>query len=474
MTKPKELGPIVYEVGVDLTLTEYEDLVQQLTEWFRVSRNATDPEALARRMLDECRKGIKADGTAWAKMKDADLNTRIRAKCLYDPVQRKGLGVTREQLKARKERAKRKKAAGTWDPKRKRDPLIPAETEEILGPKAAQYGDQPHLLLSGKEEVEWHRLYQGYLKQFPELRSINASSELKIVVDLQILADRYRHRVLAGKSVDVENLTKITKELADLKKALGIHPDQIAKRVKPKTEATIGEAVAKLEAMGDYREIRARFLLEELLQIYQMYHSPRADGLGYQLDEAGFFGQTRCRTCECSGCGKRNAVGFSVEEIEAYLLEQGALEALPPLEPEEPVETKWTPGTPLPVVATDDLTDRDVSLMDLSNFAKALMGGDTSDMVDEEPPIPGSGEGPATHVDMPSDTEWQSGPDFSPAGESTATVEHVPMPDSLDSSDIEWETPPLVPDMTVDGTATFGELPPLTWDDILDEDEPST
>lgn len=402
MTKPQELGPLVYEVGRDLTLTEYEDIVQQLTEWFTVSRKTTEPGLLARQALEECRKGLTSKGETWKRMTEADLATRIRAKCLYDIEQRRGLGATLEQLKDAKDRAKRKKVAKGWDPKRKRDAFIAPEVENILGPDAVKYGDSPHVLLSSKEEQEWHRLYQGYLKQFPELRSINASSELKIIVDLQILADRYRMRVLSGKAVEVENLTKLTKELADLKKALGIHPDQIAKRVKPKTEATIGAAAAKLEAMGDYREIRARFFLEELLQLYQMYNSPRADGLGFQLDAPGFFGQTRCRTCECAGCGKRNAAGFDVAEIEAYLIAQGALEILPPAaEPEEPAVT---------------------------------MGW----VADAEPLVQGSGEAVATYVEMPSDT---------------------------------FETPPLVPDMTVEGPVTFDELPPLSWDDVMDDDD---
>jgi len=342
----KDVGPIVYEVGKDLTLTEYEDYVQQLTDWFAVSRKTTEPGLLARRLLDECCRGITSKGTTWKKMTEADLETRIRAKCLYDVKARRGLGATLEQLAEKKKQAQARKVAKGWDPKRKRDKFIPEEVENVLGPNAIKYGDSPHVLLSTKEEAEWHRLYQGYLKQFPELRSINASSELKIVIDLQILADRYRTRVLEGKAVEVENLAKITKELSDLKKALGIHPDQIAKRAKPKTESSIGAAAAKLEAMGDHREIRARFFLEELLQVYQMYHSVRADGLGHQLDEVGFFGQTRCRTCECSGCGRKNAAGFSVEEIEAFLLKEGALEPLPEPEPEpEPeIPVGWEPS----------------------------------------------------------------------------------------------------------------------------------
>lgn len=344
---PEEVGPLVYEVGKDLTLSEYEDIVQQLTDWFAVSRSTAEPGLLARRLLDECCRGVTSKGATWKRMTEADLATRIKVKCLYDIEKREGLGPTREQLKEAKSQAKRRKIAKGWDPKRKRDPHIPDEVELVLGPSAVKYGDNPHILLSSKEEAEWHRLYQGYLKQFPELRSINAASELKIVIDLQILADRYRTKVLSGKAVEVENLTKITKELSDLKKALGIHPDQIAKKVKPQTESSVGAAVAKLEAMGDYREIRARFLLEELLQVYQMYASPRADGHGYQLDEVGLFGQTRCRTCECSGCGKRNAMGFSIEEVEAYLVKQGALEPLTPDEAEvveEPVKMGgWTP-----------------------------------------------------------------------------------------------------------------------------------
>lgn len=326
MTKAQELGPIVYKVGRDLTLTEYEDIVRQLTQWFGISRVTKEPEKVARQKLDECCQGITGSGKVWSKMREADLATRIRAKCLYDIVEKKGVGATLEQLKEAKQHAKRKKAVGATKK---------TDSDEIGGAGTG-------VPLTSTEEKEWNRIYNGYLRQFPELRSISASGELKIVVDLQILADRFRAKIMGGKPLEIEGLTKITKELSDLKKALGIHADQLSKRTKPKTESTIGAAVLKLEAMGDYRDIRSRFQLEELLQLWQMYNSPSADGLGYQLDDVGFFGQTRCRTCECAGCGKRNAMGFDVEEIQAYLLKTGALEPLPdPVMLEPPVEFGW-------------------------------------------------------------------------------------------------------------------------------------
>jgi hypothetical protein len=128
--------------------------------------------------------------------------------------------------------------------------------------------------------------------------------------------------------VAVEELAKITKELATLKSALGIHADQISRRVKPKTDSTIGEASLRLEQLGDARELRARFFLEGLLQAYQQYVTPSADGLGYQLDEDLFFAETMCRTCACAKCGHRNVAGFSADEVEQTLVKRGLLEPL--------------------------------------------------------------------------------------------------------------------------------------------------
>lgn len=312
--------PIVYTIGQDIAQTQYDQLIQALGDWFAKSRKTREPVLLARQLVDQCLQGKTTEGQPWFGAASSTLADRIRIKCRFDMDKMQPLLRADERTRARKER-KREKVRQD----KKKDALLPDEVAKVLGADAPKYGDNPHVHLSTEEAKEWHRQHAAYLQQFPELRSVNASSELALVCDLQILAARYRHKALMGQAIAVEELARITKELATLKSALGIHPDQIAKRVKPKTDTTIGAAAARLEALGNYRELRARFQMEEWIQLLQMYYTPRADGRGYQLDEAGFYAATKCRTCHCPHCGSRNAAGFAVEELEDILIERGHL-----------------------------------------------------------------------------------------------------------------------------------------------------
>lgn len=315
--------PVKYEVGKDISPEQYAEALVKIADWFTESRSTKEPALRAKLLFQECLDGKTRDGRPWFGAGQASLTDRVKIKCRFDLDTMKPLRTASEARKKRKareaERARERK---------KKDPMLPDEVAEVLGKDAVKYGSNPHVHLSTDEAEAWQKLYDAYLQQFPELRSVNASSELKIVCDLQVLADRYRMSALSGKAVAVEELAKITKELATLKSALGIHPDQIAKRVKPKTEATISAAALRLEEMGNSRELRERFFLEQMMQMYKMYSTRSADGLTYQLDEDKFFSQTMCRTCECASCGQRNVAGFKVEEIEDLLVREGILEPL--------------------------------------------------------------------------------------------------------------------------------------------------
>jgi hypothetical protein len=191
--------------------------------------------------------------------------------------------------------------------------------------KAARYGDNPHVFLSSEEQRAWTTLHDAYVGQFPELATINASAELNLLCDLHILSDRYRMMLLKGDVVDPAKVAQSVENLAGLKRGLGVHPDQLAKRTKSKADASIGAAAARLASMPNYRELRLKYWAEELLTLYQMFSSPRADGSGFQIDEVGLYGLTRSRPCSCPRCGQRVFAGLSIDEIEAYLIEKGHL-----------------------------------------------------------------------------------------------------------------------------------------------------
>jgi hypothetical protein len=165
------------------------------------------------------------------------------------------------------------------------------------------------------------------MEQFPSLSTVNAEAELDLLCDLLVVNERLRFKILNGERVDSGEFKQSVDNINSLKKLLGIHPDQLAKRVEASQSGSFTELVARVQAMPDFREMREQYWVEELMQLYQMYHQPslRKDMDGFQLDDVGLMGLTGCRTCACPGCGQRNFVGLKITEVESYLEGKGVL-----------------------------------------------------------------------------------------------------------------------------------------------------
>lgn len=323
----RKIPPTEYVVGQDLTAEQYATLIEKVGDWFAEWRATKEPVALARTTIDRALKGLKPkDGAPWYEMATATLNSRIRSACRFDMDSMTPIRKGSEKLRLKKQRVKEKAAREKLA--KREDPNIPDELRQDLK-KSATYGDNPHVFLSTAEAQRWTELRDAYLEQFPELKTVNGEQELSLLCDLLLYLERQRFRLLKGdksQPVDPNEIATLTKQVSDIKKSLNIHPTQIEGRVKQDTTTTVGSAIAKFEGLPDWKEVRARYFLEELMQFYQMYHTLKADGSGYQLDDVGLFGMTRCGTCHCAECGTKNLRGFKVEEIEAYLLKHGVLE----------------------------------------------------------------------------------------------------------------------------------------------------
>jgi hypothetical protein len=336
--------PLIYEVGSDISPETYQEAVEKIADWYARSRNTKEPVAAAKYSLDCCLRGVvPSDGkTPWYAMATATLASRVRSACRFDIDKMEPLITADEKSKERKakekERAQARKAAD------KIDPNLPDEYRKKLAAEAT-YGDDPLVFFTTAELKRRDRLRDAYLDDFPQLRSVASESKLDMLLDLTLLLDRIRLRQAKdakGKTEEYQ-IQQLTKQIVELEKSLNIHPDQLAKQQKEKEGGTIGEAVRRLEEQNPV-ELRERWLAEELLVLFQMYHqpSPRQNTGGYQLDDVALFGATRCRTCACSKCGTRNYAGLDIEEIEAWLAKKGFLREVPgedvPHEDDEEVE----------------------------------------------------------------------------------------------------------------------------------------
>jgi uncharacterized protein YnzC (UPF0291/DUF896 family) len=323
----KLIQPLVYEVGADITPEKYQQAIEKIGDWFAQSRKTKEPVAAAKYYLDCCLKGVKpSDGKSpWFSMAKASLESRVRSACRFDIEAMEPLVNANEKLRIKKakerERAKAKKESELLDAN------MPSEYRKKLAGEAV-YGDDPLVFFTTAELERRKRLREAYLRDFPQLRSVASESKLDMLLDLTLLLERIRFRQakdIKGKTEEYQ-IQQLTKQIVELEKALNIHPDQLAKQQKEKEGGTIGEAVRRLDELN-VPELRERWLAEELLVLFQMYHtpSPRDNMGGYQLDEVGLFGLTRCRTCECASCGTRNYAGLSIEEIEKWLFDKGYL-----------------------------------------------------------------------------------------------------------------------------------------------------
>jgi len=320
--------PLVYRVGEDISHERYNECIAAIGDWFAKSRKTTEPVALAREALHECLEGKTKAGNPWYSAARSTLAARVRSKCRFDIDEMKPLEKATPSRKAQK---KRDREATSKKRKATKHERMVAEVKEIEAQRS-----NPTSALVGEEKTRWDELRRAYIRQFPEeLSTVAAQAELETLCDLHILTERQRADLLSKRPVDYRDRESVSKQFNTLKKNLGIHPEQLAKRVKEKTDTTIGAAVAKLTGMGDdWRDLRKRFWAEELIQILQMYHTPRADGITHHLDEVGLFGMTKCRTCECAKCGIRNFVGISEPEIVEYLKKEGHIREVDPADPD--------------------------------------------------------------------------------------------------------------------------------------------
>lgn len=326
------ITPREYEVGVDITKEQYQDLIMKLGDWFAESRpESREPVALAQKYLDACLKGIAPkSGEPWYSMANSTLAARVRSSCRFDIDTMEPIRVGSEKYRIKHEKERLAKARKRLE--QQEDPNIPDEIREGLK-KSAVYGDNPHVHLSSAEHKKWQEMFDSYLKEFPTLNSINARQELSTLCDLHIHLERERLKLLKADKKDpfqAEVMSRVGQEISKLKSALGIHPDQLDKKVRQQTQMTISTAAAKLQSGDNWRDLRLKFFAEELLQALQMMVTLKADGSGYQLDEPGLFALTRCRKVHCPDCGTEIVGGFRYQEALDWLIEKGHLQPLPP------------------------------------------------------------------------------------------------------------------------------------------------
>ncbi len=314
--------PAVYSVPDDLTPERHTEILLGLTEWFSEVRSTREPAAVARQELDFCMRGLTKAGKPWLGGPKT-LAARVRAMCRYDIEAMQPLRNASDKQRGKKDREKELKRRK--DRNKGVNGLIPEELRSEMK-RDFKAGDNPAVFLSSAEHAEWLKFREDTLREYPHLNNTTSLRILDQLADRIIVADRHRSAFLnGGAKVDYEDQAATASQIERYMKMLGIHSEQLIKRKDDKKDTSIAGAALRMSQLGDYRKLRLRFWAEELLQIYAMYMSPSADGLGYQLDDVGLYGLTKTRVVCCPKCQTRNWAGISIEEIEAWLVKNGFL-----------------------------------------------------------------------------------------------------------------------------------------------------
>lgn len=314
-------GLKIYKVGSkadgdDFDKAEIELLIYKIAEWFKsdkCDRTYSDPMEAAEQKVRECLLAETAAGASW-RGAPASFEARIKSKTLFDM----------------------ETGEGVYSPRVKSPRALKKVDPDAENAAASLSGD-----LNFDEDTYREEREREIKQAHPELD--NPANEpnvkrLSLLFAQQELLDRQLALMnsYSKKKADMlATLETIQKMSDNTMKSLGIHPDQIRKRIDGQEKGTIGDLVALIEGDEDFRKRNKQWMLTMALQLYWMSvpHDvgPRSGRKsGPQLHPFEIWHMTRTRPMEftCRVCNEHYPAlvdGFEPQELYEYLVSEGVL-----------------------------------------------------------------------------------------------------------------------------------------------------
>lgn len=322
--------------GDDFDKAEIEALIYKIALWFgspECDRQYADPIESAQQMVQECLLAQTKEGKPWTNCPQ-DFEKRVKAKCSYDMAVGKGIPAPRVKGTANGGRALDRKAQE----------------------QAKELGDSVPSLADFDQETFRSNMERDIYDSFPELdnpahrpnvRSLALYYAQREVIDRDLAANpRASTRETLLKSL------KLISDMADdAMKQLGIHPDQVRKKINERTSSTVADLVAHIGDDPDFKHREKVWGLQLALQLYWMseHHNGRKNGP--QMHDWEIWHLTRSRPVQFT-CrhGETYTVieGFTPRDLRAYLVKEGVLV-------EEPVIPGLIDPRALEGLATEEL-----------------------------------------------------------------------------------------------------------------------
>jgi hypothetical protein len=295
------------EKGGDFTYEEMEQMILDMAKWWarpESGKKYADPLQMARLKMRECLLGLKQDGTSWNDAPQ-DFRKRVKVKCNYDIKAKKGVPVKLKKVKL--------------------DPIAQQGASQVNGMRP----------LATKINVEETRAkyVADIMDVFPELDNAahrpNVESLADIYAQRRVISAELELGVGATARGNLLEQLKTIETMADsMMNKLGIHPNQIRKKVAEDDNSSVADLVAQISEDEEFRAREKQWALQLALQLWWMsnHHNYAKDGPN--IHDWEVWHMTRSRpirfTCKC----KRETLlveGFEPHELRDYLLKEGVL-----------------------------------------------------------------------------------------------------------------------------------------------------
>lgn len=307
-------GPAVqqYQIGKDFPQEYIEALTYKIALWFAsptCDRKYADPVGAAKAKIKECLLATTEDGSAWKKC-PASFEMRVKAKCGYDIAADRGIPAPRVK-----------------HPEGGRD-LNPAAQQAAKGLKDADVVNAGFDAEGFRARVE-----ADILAAFSELDNPAHKPNVRSLSGLYAEREKINAKLAVGVTdVQRELLLKSLKmieEMADTTlKRLGIHPDQIRKKISDRAASTVADLVASLDGDDDFRHREKVWALQLALQLWWMSEHHNGDRTGPNISDFECWHMTRSRPMKfrCRHGEDYTLVeGFEPADLYRWLTAEGVL-----------------------------------------------------------------------------------------------------------------------------------------------------
>jgi hypothetical protein len=317
MTKKGREAKKQFSVGVgeghDFTPDYIEALIYKIALWFgseSCDRTYEDPVEMARQKIRECLLGETASGDVWQNV-PREFANRVRAKCAYDIATDKGIPSTRTKHPLAQRALDKKAQASAKSAVEEANP-VNGEFDSDAFRKRIE-GD----ILEAFPELDnaAHR---------PNVRSLSLYHTQRELIDRELAL-----KPSGSKRAGLLKELKDVEEMADTAMhRLGIHPDQLRKKISDRTASTVADLVAMLDGDDDYRAREKTWALQLALQLWWMWEHRDGLGAARQISDFEFWHLTRSRpmqfTCR-HGETYTLVEGFEPHQLHAFLKKNGVL-----------------------------------------------------------------------------------------------------------------------------------------------------